>query len=115
MFDKYRFPEIEMRAVGVLLLDMDNRQRYISKLKYTDFGNEHAKKIFAKIKDNINAKPETILRCFADNEEVRQYARTCAELTAVFHYDENNINEFLKMFPKFIITNIDIRPFNPSC
>lgn len=96
MFDKYLFPEIEMKAIGVLLLDMENRQRYISKLQYTDFGSEHAKKIFTKIKDNINAKPETILRCFADNEEVRQYARTCAELTAVFLYGEKEINEFLE-------------------
>ena len=96
MFDKYLFPEIEMKAIGVLLLDMKNRQRYISKLQYTDFGSEHAKKIFTKIKDNINAKPETILRCFADNEEVRQYARTCAELTAVFLYGEKEINEFLE-------------------
>ena len=96
MFDKYRFPDIEMRAIGVLLLDMDNRQRYISKLQYTDFGSEHAKKIFTKIKDNINANFETILRCFADNEEVRQYARTCAELTAMFLYGEASINEFLE-------------------
>ncbi len=92
--DEYNL--LESKVIGILILENpDNRQNYISLLQDTDFRNPVAKKMYHRVKDNIQAtRYESLF--FDLSEEDKQYCKSAIDL-ADLQFAHDVVDNFISL------------------
>lgn len=94
MNDEYNL--LESKVVGILILENpDNRQNYISLLHDTDFRNSVARKMYHRVKDNIQATQYESL-FFDLSEEDKQYCKSAIDL-ADLQFAHDVVDNFISL------------------